>query len=146
SSLVLHGVLMSARACSRGAAPGLRYPDVRTLVVLCRMLGVEPLRSDKRKRGATRHPFREVCAADRERPRRYGIRRRHPHLVPRSVAVRRPTLASGIRYTYAPEPTGERTPGAARWCARSRRPRARVEPLSTLQPLRPVYRTPPIPS
>lgn len=84
---------MSARACSLRNAPGLRYPDVRTLVMLCRMLGAELLGSDKTKWGATRHPFREVCAADPERSQCSALRL---HLAPRPASDRRSARVSDI--------------------------------------------------
>lgn len=124
SSLGLHGVLMSARACSLRLAPGLRYPDFRTLVVLCRMLGAELLGSDKRKWGATKHPVREVCAADRERPQDSAHYSQKP--APRPASDRQPTLASGIRYTFA-----------LVWSVlspvrRAMKPETRAEPASTV--------------
>lgn len=126
SSLGLHGVLMSARACSLRNAPGLRYPDFRTLVVLCRMLGVELLRSDKRKRGAARHPDREVCAADRERPQPAAL---HQPSAPQSATDRRPARVSDIRCT------SERVRIVDLPHARSaKQSKTRAEPASTLPP------------
>ncbi len=132
SSLGFHCVLMSARACSLRNAPGLRYPDFRTLVVLCRMLGAEPLCSDMPQRGATRHPVREVCAADQEQPQLAA----HLQLsAPRPATGRRPALVCDIRRTSARVRLlrSAHPPSA-------RKSKTRAEPASTLPPWCPDLR------
>lgn len=123
---------MSARACSRRSAPGLRYPVFRTLVALCRTLGAALPCSDKPKRGATRHPSREVCAADRERSRRRRpCRERCRAIAPRPATDRRPARVSGIRHRSGPGRefgfSPEHRPGR-----KVRIPKTRAEPVSTV--------------
>lgn len=139
---------MSARACSRGDAPGPRYPDIRTLVVLCRSLGAALPCSDKPKGGAATHPVQEVCAVDRGRSRRRQCL--HCHCLPRaraprSATDRRPARAFGIRYTSAPELPGAEAPSTARWYVRARKPKTRAEPSTTLPLSGSAHRTPPLP-
>ncbi|TCN58266.1 hypothetical protein EV641_101369 [Rhodococcus sp. SMB37] len=121
SSLVLHGVLMSVRACSsqssmsllvsrrrgrcatsppwtRPADPALRYPDLRTPSVLCRVLDAEQPGSGTPRWDASMHLAREACAADRGRPRNLPV----PSPAPRSSAVRQPAFAAGNRRKCAP--------------------------------------------
>src|SRR5690606_38768694 len=85
---------------------------------------------DKTKRGAARHPVREVCAAGRERSRRPLHRCRCRAHAPRSAAVRQPVRVSGIRRTYVPDTPGAGAPRILH--VRGREPKTRTEPDTTL--------------